>query len=73
MFNICPVHSCHVMSCSAAPCAISTLDLNMLLKSALYVINLEQFIASLICDLVVEHVPLAEQLCSTCKHSMSLM
>jgi hypothetical protein len=40
----------------------------MLLKSALYVINLEQFIASLICDLVVEHVPLAEQLCSTCKH-----
>lgn len=29
-----------VVSCSAAPCAILTMDLNTLLKSVLYVINL---------------------------------
>lgn len=60
MFNIYPVHSCHVMSCSAAPCAISTLDLYDIEKCPLCGKSLEQFMASLICDLVVEHVPMAE-------------
>jgi hypothetical protein len=54
-----------VMSC-AAPCAIATPDLYMLLKSVLYVINFLSTVPSWICivlhdfTLVVEHALLAE-------------